>query len=91
MTACLSVAASLGAGLAGWATGGGPPTVAAGAYGVVAAQWWWMLRRVGRFRWWAWAGFALPLAAFLVIFANSVRLTFLRRRVSWRGRAISLR
>jgi 4,4'-diaponeurosporenoate glycosyltransferase len=91
VTACLSVAASLGAGLAGWATGGGPPAVGAAAYGAVAAQWWWLLRRVGRFRWWAWAGFGLSLAAFLVIFANSARLTFLRRRVTWRGRAISLR
>lgn len=91
VTACLSVVASLAAGLVRWPTGGGPPLAAAGAYAVVAGQWWWLLRKLGSFRWWAWALFAVPLAAFVVIFANSARLTFLRRRVSWRGRAISLR
>jgi 4,4'-diaponeurosporenoate glycosyltransferase len=90
VTACLSVVASLVAGLVRWPTGGGPPLAAAGAYAVVAGQWWWLLRKLGSFRWWAWALFAVPLAAFVVIFANSARLTFLRRRVTWRGRAISL-
>lgn len=90
VTACLSVVVSLATGLLRWPTGG-PPLAAAGAYAVVAGQWWWLLRKLGSFRWWAWAAYAVPLVAFVVIFANSARLTFLRRQVSWRGRAISLR
>jgi 4,4'-diaponeurosporenoate glycosyltransferase len=91
VAACVSVAAALVAGLAGWAGGGDAPLVAAAAYVLVAAQWWWMLRRLGSFRWWASAGFVVPLAAFVVIFGRSVALTFGRRQVTWRGRAIDLR
>jgi 4,4'-diaponeurosporenoate glycosyltransferase len=91
VTACVSVAATLVTGIAGWATGSGAPVGAAALYAVVAGQWWWLLRRLGSFRWWASVAFAVPLAAFLVIFARSAVLTFVRREVSWRGRAISLR
>ena len=48
-----------------------------------AAQLAWALRRLGRFRWWAWAAYPLPLAAFVVLFAGSL---VARRRVRWRGR-----
>jgi 4,4'-diaponeurosporenoate glycosyltransferase len=91
VTACVSVAASLVVGLAGWVGGGDAPVAAAVAYAVVGAQWWWMLRRLGSFQWWAMAGFVVPLTAFLVVFARSAALTFVRRRVSWRGRAIPAR
>lgn len=88
---CASVATALLAGVAGWATGGGAPFGAAAAYAVVAGQWWWLLRRLGSFRWWTSAAFPLPLTAFLLIFARSAALTFVRRRVTWRGRTIDLR
>jgi len=69
---------------AGVATGSLPPAT----YGVVALQWWWMLRRIGSFRWWAWALWPVPLAAFVVLFLRSAALTVARRPVRWRGRRV---
>lgn len=49
-----------------------------------------ILRRIGSFRWWAWALFPLPLLAFDVLFALSAAQTLLRRSVRWRGRQVDL-
>ena len=66
----------------------GPALVAYAAY---AAQVWWMLRRIGRFRWWAAAAYVVPLAFFVAVFARSLFLTHVRREVTWRGRAVATR
>jgi 4,4'-diaponeurosporenoate glycosyltransferase len=52
-------------------------------YVAYAAQLAWALRRLGRFRWWAWVAYPMPLAAFVALFAGSL---VARRRVRWRGR-----
>jgi 4,4'-diaponeurosporenoate glycosyltransferase len=49
------------------------------------------VRRLGRFRWWAWALYPLPLAAFVAVFARSLWCTHVRRRVAWRGRTVPIR
>lgn len=77
VAACAAVAA-------GVVTGSLPPA----AYLVVALQWWWLLRRIGSFRWWAWALWPVPLAAFVAIFLRSAALTLARRPVRWRGRRV---
>ncbi|HEY8547952.1 MAG TPA: glycosyltransferase [Acidimicrobiales bacterium] len=79
VAACAAVAAGVG-------TGSLPPA----AYLAVAAQWWWMLRRIGSFRWWAWALWPVPLAAFVALFLRSAALTVARRPVRWRGRRVAV-
>jgi 4,4'-diaponeurosporenoate glycosyltransferase len=49
-----------------------------------------LLRRVGRFRWWTWLLFPVPLLAFDAIFARSAAQTVVRRSVRWRGREVDL-
>ena len=77
----LLAAAGRGAG-AGWAVA---------LYAAYAAQLALMLRRVGRFPWWAAAAFPVPLAAFLAVFARSLALTVAGRPVRWRGREVPSR
>lgn len=60
------------------------------AYAAFALQAAWMLRRAGRFGRMLPALFPLPLAFFVVAFARSAFLVFVRRRVRWRGRVIAL-
>jgi 4,4'-diaponeurosporenoate glycosyltransferase len=72
----------------GAATGRRPPAGLL-AYPLAAGQVAWMARRVGRFRWWAVAGFPGPLAFFLAVFARSVVATW-RGKVRWRGRTIAV-
>jgi 4,4'-diaponeurosporenoate glycosyltransferase len=50
-----------------------------------------MLRRLGSFRWWTWAVFPVPLAAFDLIFARSAVWTVVHRSVRWRGRDVEVR
>jgi 4,4'-diaponeurosporenoate glycosyltransferase len=64
---------------------------AAVAWVAVAGQLAWMLRQLGSFRWWTAALFPVPLAAFVALFARSIVLRGLRRRVTWRGRSIDVR
>lgn len=64
------------------------PLVLAG-WLAVALQFRHLLRRVGSFRWWAWALFPLPLLGFGALFAWSVVLTSWRGEVRWRGRVVS--
>lgn len=62
-----------------------------GIYALYALQMWWMLRRIGRFRWWAAAFFPLPLCFFALILLRSFVLIHLLGRVEWRGRSVSTR
>jgi 4,4'-diaponeurosporenoate glycosyltransferase len=50
-----------------------------------------VVRRLGSFRWWAWAFFPVPLLVFDLVFARSLAHTFGRRSVTWRGRDVDLR
>ncbi|GAC1590413.1 MAG: 4,4'-diaponeurosporenoate glycosyltransferase [Acidimicrobiales bacterium] len=59
-----------------------------GAYLAVAGQLAWMLRRAGRFRWWAWAIWPLPLAVFVMVFARALAFVVLRRPPRWKGRRL---
>jgi 4,4'-diaponeurosporenoate glycosyltransferase len=68
-----------------------PGLVTLAAYGAVVGQLAWLLHRVGRFAWWAWALWPVPLIAFLAVFARSLALRLLGRPVSWKGRAIPVR
>lgn len=60
-------------------------------YALYALQIWWMLRRIGRFRWWAVGLFPLPLCFFALIMLRSVLLIHVLGRVQWRGRPVSTR
>lgn len=66
----------------------GPAAAVYSAYVIQLAV---LLRRVGRFGWLTAALFPIPLAFFLLVFLRSALLTFVRREVRWRGRAISTR
>ncbi len=87
------------AGAAVWVTGAlaavaavllDPSWSTAVLYGAHVAAFHWMLRRIGRFRWWAWAAYPVPLVAFCVFFAASVVARGVRRRVVWRGRTLQV-
>ncbi|MFI5040705.1 MAG: hypothetical protein ACHQNA_02440 [Acidimicrobiales bacterium] len=54
------------------------------AYAAVAMQLRWQLRRVDRFRWWAWALGPAPLVLFIALFIRSLVLVVLRRAVKGR-------
>ena len=60
------------------------------AYTVHAAQLQWMLRRTGRFPAWTAPAYPLPLAGFLAVFGRSLMVTFGRRAVTWKGRAVAV-
>ena len=68
----------------------GHPALWAVAWVAVAAQLRAVLRRIGSFRWWAWALFPVPLLAFDLLFARSAARTLLRRSVRWRGRDVAV-
>ena len=74
-----------------WQTGSSParwwPLL---GWAVLAIQTAWMLRRIGSFKWWAWAVFPVPLIGFLLIFLRSSLHRLGQRRVRWRGRDIDL-
>jgi hypothetical protein len=50
----------------------------------------WLLRRVGSFRWPVAVLHLVPTLAFVALFARSAWLTFVRRRVQWRGRDVAI-
>src|SRR5207248_7246958 len=58
-------------------------------YGLVVVQLAWMARRVGRFGIVALLLFPIPLLVFIAVFARSIYLTVVRRRVTWKGREIN--
>jgi 4,4'-diaponeurosporenoate glycosyltransferase len=49
-----------------------------------------MLRPLGTFGWLTAAAYPLVMGFFVAVFAYSLYLTIVRRRVIWRGRSISL-
>lgn len=58
-------------------------------YILYALQIAWMLARIGRFRWWTFAFFPIPLVFFALVMLHSLVLIHVLRRVKWRGRTIS--
>ena len=64
--------------------------VAAAGWLAVTAELRWMLRRVGSFSWATAILHPVPMAAFVVLFGRSMWLTFVRRRVRWRGRDVAI-
>jgi 4,4'-diaponeurosporenoate glycosyltransferase len=58
-------------------------------YLVVVAQLLWITRRIGRFGVLAIALYPIPLVAFLLIYVRSIYLTYVRKRVSWKGRDLN--
>jgi 4,4'-diaponeurosporenoate glycosyltransferase len=58
-------------------------------YGLYVLQVGWMLKRIGRFQWWAAVLFPAPLAFFVLIMLRSLVLTYVLRRVVWKGRTIT--
>jgi 4,4'-diaponeurosporenoate glycosyltransferase len=56
-----------------------------------AAQIYWMLFRIGSFRLYTALLYPIPLLFFIIVFARSFVIVFLKRSVWWKGRMISLR
>jgi 4,4'-diaponeurosporenoate glycosyltransferase len=91
VTAHLAVATAALSQSIAWIASGAPLPVAAFAgWALVALQLDWVLRRIGSFPRWTAVCFPVPLAGFLAIFARSLTRTFVHRRVTWSGRALSL-
>jgi len=59
-------------------------------YLLCAVELYWMLGRIGKFRWWTSALYPVPLVFFAAMMAWSLVLTRLMRRVTWRGRRVSI-
>lgn len=47
-----------------------------------------MLRQIGNFRWWTWALFPVPLFYFGVLVLRSILVTFIFKRLTWKGRTL---
>ena len=56
-----------------------------------AAQIYWMLYRIGSFRLYTALLYPIPLLFFIIVFARSFVIVFLKRSVWWKGRMINLR
>lgn len=73
----------------------GASTVAIGAWGALylgyAAQTYWMLFRIGSFRPYTALLYPIPLLFFILVFARSLILVFVLRRVSWKERTIEMK
>ena len=57
-------------------------------YGLYATQIWWMLRRIGSFRPLTALLYPIPLLFFALLMLRSLLMTYVLRRVSWRGRRL---
>jgi 4,4'-diaponeurosporenoate glycosyltransferase len=55
-----------------------------------ALQIYWMLFRIGRFGFYTALFFPIPLLFFILVFARSMILIFLKRSVQWKGRSIDM-
>lgn len=73
-----------------WVSGGLSAVTVPAAFAAFVLQWAVHLRRVGRFPWWAPVVYPALLAAFVAVFARSLALTVVRRRVRWKGREIAI-
>ncbi|WP_099520945.1 glycosyltransferase [Paenibacillus sp. BIHB 4019] len=68
-----------------WLLGTGAASYA--AYSLQLALW---LRKTGSFKGWTALLYPLPLSLFMLFFAYSLFSTFIRRKVSWKGRVVSI-
>jgi len=59
-------------------------------YAAYVAQIYWMLVRIGNFRSYLALVYPIPLLAFLFLFVRSFTLVFVKRRVKWKQRIISV-
>jgi 4,4'-diaponeurosporenoate glycosyltransferase len=59
-------------------------------YIAYAVQLYWMLRRIGNFRPYTALLFPIPLLFFVLVFIYSFLIIFIRRNVTWKGRAIKV-
>jgi len=59
-------------------------------YIAYACQLYWMLRRIGNFRPYTALLFPIPLLFFVLVFIYSFLIIFIRRNVTWKGRAIKV-
>ncbi len=75
-----------------WVSPGNPTAAIEGAsfYLLYAGQLLWMYRRIGDFGLQSALLFPVHLGFFMVVFLRSLVLTFLVRRVSWKGRSIRI-
>jgi 4,4'-diaponeurosporenoate glycosyltransferase len=60
-------------------------------YGLYAAQIWWMLRRIGSFQHLTAVLYPIPLTFFALLMLRSLVMTYVLRRVPWRGRNVNPR
>ncbi len=86
ITGCFTATVALVRGLAGLGTPAG--WVALVGYLLCALVVGRCLAGVGRFRWWTSALFPIPLCFFAAVVARSLVLTYVLRRVTWKGRTI---
>ncbi|SFE09237.1 4,4'-diaponeurosporenoate glycosyltransferase [Paenibacillus algorifonticola] len=68
-----------------WLLGMGVASYA--AYSLQLVLW---LRKTGSFKWWTALLYPLPLGLFMLFFAYSLFTTFIRRKVTWKGRVVSM-
>lgn len=87
----IGVASDLTRALVAAATGGDVRWAVFGAWALAAAQVSFLLRRIGRFAWWAGPAFPLLLAGFVALFARSSIHRLVRRSVQWHGRSVAVR
>ncbi len=66
------------------------PLLGAALWVGYAAQLAWLGRSIGRFPWWTWAVFPVPLVFFLVVFVRSLLAVALHREVTWKGRRLKV-
>jgi 4,4'-diaponeurosporenoate glycosyltransferase len=90
VVASVVIASDLVAALAAWPTTGLRWEPIA-AWAIASAQLAVLLRRIGRFSWWAAPAFPLLLAGFVALFARSAVPRALHRSVRWRGRSLAVR
>jgi hypothetical protein len=88
--ASVAIASDVVAALAAWPSSGLRWAPIA-AWAVAAAQLAVLLRRIGRFAWWAVPLFPVLLAGFIALFVRSSVQRAIRRSVRWRGRSVTVR
>lgn len=91
LVASIVVASDLVQALAAAATGDGLRWLPVAMWALVAAEAHLLLRRIGRFSWWAALAFPVLLAGFVAVFARSAFHRTVRRSVSWHDRSVSVR
>lgn len=91
LVASIVVASDLLQALLAAASGERPGWLPVALWAVVAAETAVLLRRIGRFAWWAAPAFPLLLTGFVALFARSAFHRTVRRSVSWHDRSVAVR